>query len=658
MKLFASVLAIITISTLVQAETIKGTIVDENGRPLIAQIATGGSTTQTKADGSFSIDTSDSSIQQLEISADGHYSMLQTFSYYELELANFKIPTISMVAKASGRTLMVFAGDTMMGRRFYKPHAGEPQLIHRGREVADMKAILAHMKPYLELADFASTNLETQIFEEEPNEKAPKSVTFFTRPAALEALNWAGIDYVTLGNNHTYDYLDYGLEETFKALEKHKVPHSGAGFNEQEALTSYSTALAGTQYAFEGYVGWAGTGKISQAAGQNKGGPALGTSENILTAVKRDKAKNTIPIVQYHGSLEYGEEPSLDTETRLKQAVDAGAALAIAHHPHVYQGLELYEGSLIAWSLGNFVFDQYFYAAQETALLYVWMDNGKFHRAEVVPIYVKGYKPTPATGAMRHSIMKRISTLSAKRHTYLKQTGGHGYITAENIQPDALSARVIDTDSTVQSLQTLEWSSLPDISGKEGRKLRLGEDILARGDFEAYATFNAPDRSWLDLHPQISISSEESLSGKNALKISQNGSEKITTGMRKFTRVFAPGNPMTLSFAGKATKSVEVRIYMQRRKTRDKLFTALNDNPRILLGKTRMSNHWQQHTINFDSPRVGTRSIRILIEVENLSASAADTFLDDINLIEWKTPFLKHTAQVSASEDISHVGWQ
>src|SRR5690606_20118948 len=112
----------------------------------------------------------------------------------------------------------------------------------------------------------------------------------------------------------------------------------------------------------------------------------------------------------------------------MKLAIDAGAALIVSHHPHVSHGLELYKGRLIAYSLGNYLFDQYFPETQATYALKLWMDGDTLFRAEIIPIQILDYRPVPATGGMRQAALRRIIDLSAERGTAVGLVGGHGVI--------------------------------------------------------------------------------------------------------------------------------------------------------------------------------------------------------------------------------------
>ena len=595
-----------------------GRVIDLSGAPLVAELKIGDEQFKTDAQGYFSISPSTAAVYRIEIAADGFYPMRQTFSHAEL-VSDAALGDIVLVDQKPGRTLFVFGGDAMIGRRFYNPFEGEPVLVSRETALADSKSLLAEMKPYLELADYASINLETPIFETPPSDPAPKSVTFFSAPETLEALEWAGVDYVALGNNHVYDFLEPGLDVTMAYLRDSQLDFSGAGKDEAEALKAYRLERGSNQFDFFSYVGWP-AGPPTQAAESDKGGAALGTTENLLAPTKSSKRAGGIPVLQFHGGLEYVEEPTLAIETRLKQAVDAGAALVIGHHPHVVQGLEIYQGKLIAWSLGNFLFDQYFYSAQSAALLYVWMDGDEFYHAEAVPIYIKGYHPTPAVGPMRNAINRRLTDLSAKRDTHLQRSGGH------MILPKMGSAK---DDIT-------EFEVATDCQAGQGR---MGHDLLARGDFEAHDLFEAADRSWLNLDARVSITASRDDAADNVMKISLGAEESVLTGMRKFQRVFKPGTPMSVRADLSASSATEIEVYLQIRATGQSLEDGLENGKKVLIGSLSLgAGEVSKLDLDFDTPRTRARSIRLLIRAKT-GEKASTLELDDLQLIEWHTPF-------------------
>lgn len=515
----------------------------------------------TDAKGHYQLTVAPQDIYRISIAAKGFFNIHQTFSHYELSLkhaSKFSISDITLVKKVQRRTLLAFGGDVMMGRRYAKPYFNNPVLIHADSIQEDTKALVKQIKPYMSAADFAAVNLETQIASEQPDQRAPKSVTFFSPPQTLDALQWAGIDYVTLGNNHTYDYLDSGLKSSLDWLKKSQLGYSGAGINEQQALAPYRTSLNGNEFSMLGFVGWEGGFSPNQTASHDKGGAAFGSMTNITNTVKTESAANRATVVQYHGSQEYAPEPTLMTEQRLKSAIDHGADLAIAHHPHVTQGFELYNGKLIAYSMGNFIFDQFFYSTPHSFILYVWMDGETFHRAEIVPIYLKGYQPTPSTGAHRDNVLKRLTQLSKKRGVIIGMSGGHGVINSKQSSQENTSTHLLSVNTSIEPLPLGHWSKqLSGIaSDTNGLKYRLGVNLVNGSDFETFGSFDSDERGWNIDDNKFTLTSQDAFSGQYAMNATLAAQASDSLAMTNFRRVYRGGNPMSITLKVKYHKTL------------------------------------------------------------------------------------------------------
>lgn len=580
---------------------------------------------------------------QIKLTKDGYYPRVQTFSAKEIAKMQTSQIIFTLIPRKKNRVMLAFGGDVMMGRRYYKPYFDDDILLKENSELLDSKAILAQVKPYLSAADIAAVNLESQISEEKPIKRAPKLVTFYSKPSVVKALKWAGIDYVTLGNNHTYDYLDEGLSSTIAALNNEDLPFSGAGHNEQQALKPHMLNVNSNNLAMLGYVGWQGSTTPKQTANQYQGGAAFGSSKNINSSVQQAIEQKQLPIVQYHGSLEYSNEPTGVTEQRLKSAIDNGAVLAVAHHPHVTQGIELYNNRLIAYSMGNFVFDQNFSSTQHSYLLYVWLDDGEFHRAEIVPIYVKGYKPTPAIDEERITILKRVKTLSSKRNTHIKNHLGHGVILPSQQSPKQSKAVVhtldISTEKT-HSLSIFPWDTYLETVNSQDSSIqyRLGTNLINGSTFDHFSAFGANERGFLfDKANSNLISSSE----QNNLALSMKVNQPLWFGMKHFRRVYKPSNPVTFKANIKANKNVSIKLYWQGRKTKQKLFDAFENSPKHFINSYEINaeNQWKNIEVDFNSPRIGYRSYRVLAEISSVDGTESLVTLDNVSLIEWQTAF-------------------
>lgn len=636
--------------TFAAAVEISGQVLDEDGQPIAgAQVSINNTITESDRGGSFDTTVGEGESYTLNYTAEGHFPVIHTYSALELSWhrddETLLVPNVSLVEKKEGRVMMAFGGDAMMGRRFSKPYEGEPVLLREGHKVEDARALLRHVKPYLKIADFASVNLETQVMNTQPEGNAPKSFVFYTPPEAVLAFRDAGVDYVTLGNNHTNDYLAAGLVSTLDALEAASMPYSGAGMNETDALEAHRTTVGPYEISMLGYVGWAGNFSPNQVAmGADKSGAAFGTEANITATVQRERAAGRLPIIQYHGSREYTDEPTLVTESRLKLAIDEGAVLAIGHHPHVVQGFDIYNGRLIAYSMGNFIFDQYHYATMYTYMIYVWMDGEQFHRAEVVPIHIQGYTPMPATDTVRRKVLKRTQELSARRGLQLGSSGGNAVIYAQAQPAPEIQILAVDGLDGIESLHRHPWNETIDSVGTHSDspvKVRLGENLLPTGHLESHYLHGSPDRAWIAGGSQKVVTVAGAPSGNNVMQLTIPAGRKTgRVGMRTFEYTFEPGTPTTFTTQMRVNGPATVTAYLQWRGRSDNRLKALDDNKLRPIGQAELNGDgWRKLNFEFNSPRVSAISYRVLLEVapqdngdEHLS------WFDDFALIEWLTP--------------------
>ncbi|WOE75898.1 CapA family protein [Alterisphingorhabdus coralli] len=624
----------------------KVAIADAGASPDKIRITINGVHTRTGEEGTFHITVAEAPIYQIAFQGEAIFSSVQTFAAVELQQdtsGTLTVPAIELVAKTEGRVEMIFGGDFMVGRRYLDPQWNEPVLVREETRADDMRALTQHMKPYFETADFASVNLESILATAEPPEHAPKSVVFYTHPDALLALEDMGVDYVSLGNNHSYDYLDDGLKQTFEALEQSPIGHSGAGLNATQAEAPWRISMNNHDYAMLGYVGWKGRVTPNQVAEADKGGAALGTQEVMQMAAADADRKGEISVIQYHGSREYSEGPTELTETRIKAAVDAGADLVIGHHPHVTHGLELYNGKLIAWSLGNFLFDQFFYETHGAMALRVWMDGDQFYRAEVIPLHIKDYRPVPAVADVRNYVLQRVMSLSSERNTPLRLSGGHAVLSAADDMADLGISAVTHTQlegGKIKRLPTvLSSGSGEDIAKDTG--IRFGKDLFFRGGFESHNAFGLNDRSWQIDNAQAALS-DVSKGGDYALNLVSAGQEgTITFAPKTFLRVFNKDS-YTLTTWIKPKFALEVEAFTQSRPRGMDRYQALETSPLSPIGKASLkAGEWQQIHFDFSAARdVRGRALPmrpvLKFQVAETGANPDMILLDELAIVEWQ----------------------
>ncbi len=664
MRIFKPAAAVILLCLAVLARadglSVSGRIVDESGAPIPgATVTIRGATRDTGSGGGFEFELDSPTTLMIHASAPGYYGFIHTLHRSDFAAGrDAVIPSIELVQRKSDRTLLMFAGDSMLARRYFEPRAGEPVLVRRDSVLADGKKLLAAIRPYVELADYASVNLETQLSNETLTDRVPKSVTFYSPVELAELLQWAGFDYVALGNNHTYDYREAGLDSTLAALANTELAWSGGGYTESEAREPANVEINGRAHSFLSYVGWAGTFEPTQTAAGSKGGAAFGNTATIGADLAA-QAGDVVSIMQLHSGLEYSARPAMSEQTTLRQAVVDGADVVIGHHAHVLQGFEIYDERLIAYSMGNFLFDQYHYTTQLGMLLFVWMDGDKLHRAEVVPLHINGYLPTPATGLFRHAVLTRVARLS-QDSVCMRPSGFHAAIVACDGDNNTANTIVIPDPASAAPLhvRSLGASPLLPVSVDAGeRSYRLGIDLSRRGDFEYARLFGAHDRTWiLDADTVLKTGDD------NRLEIRvPKGEATVRTGMKVFERVFTLSNPATISGRLKVDGDVRIRFLLQRRRMTEALEDELENGPITEIGSWEgTAADWTQFVIDYRQPRIATRSVRILIDVEDLSddKAGASVSLDDIAWVEWQTPWIAARDRNVAPEFATHVQLQ
>jgi poly-gamma-glutamate capsule biosynthesis protein CapA/YwtB (metallophosphatase superfamily) len=212
-------------------------------------------------------------------------------------------------------------------------------------------------------------------------------------------------------------------------------------------------------------------------------------------------------VVQFHGGFQFSEARSETLESASHQAIDFGADLVVCHHPHVLQGFEYYDGKLIAYSLGNFVFDQDFLATFPSAVLRVVLEGDSVLETRIYPVALDRYRPVPVGGSAATGFLRLLHERSALPLRSERIDGAVRSILRSRAD-GALPARlVIDgnsatiepgpapTEVTIASAEpggTAALDSRRLVRSRSGggsaiEGLLFGRDLLCAGDFEDLA---------------------------------------------------------------------------------------------------------------------------------------------------------------------------
>ncbi len=416
---------------------------------------------------------------------------------------------------------MNFVGDVMLARRYEFGGGIIPTL--------GVEAIFEPTRHLLgDISDITVVNLESPLTTA-PATHPTKTINFKGHPDNVSGLVYAGVDIAMLANNHILDYMHPGLQQTQQVLEDAGIMHCGAGANSYEAYMPVFKTAKGINTAFIASSDRTGHYNNFQPylqAGFDRPGFANMTPYYVQKQIDAVRDVSDLVVAMFHSGSEYSLGPISDydyfrvnfnddyyyreerNEDRLDIpkmwdrefrhfVIDAGADLIINHHPHIIHGLEVYNGKLIAHSLGNFAFDLNYSETLPTMVLQAEADETGFIGFSVDPVYIDSYIPQPATGQLGLYILDYLAYRSKELDTYL-------HIDREEVRAhvimDTLSMVYQDTNSTgliefhqqnnVYLSQPLNLSrngfisNIQQISPQGNYQYRLGSEMIWFGNFE------------------------------------------------------------------------------------------------------------------------------------------------------------------------------
>jgi hypothetical protein len=248
-----------------------------------------------------------------------------------------------------------------------------------------------------------------------------KTYTFRFAPAALGALKKAGFSYLSLANNHTFDFGARGFLDTLASLSQWGLGTSGAGGNAREASLPFIAHFGSVEVrilSFAAYpvdrTGFDGR-KAARAAPDRPG--TLWLDEEGLAAAARAFSSGSFNIALVHGGEEWSSLPTADQKRLYAGLVRAGSDLVVGSHPHVLQGMQVFQGGLIAYSLGNFIFPGMdgTDGGEDSVILKLGLYQGRIRYVVSLPVRLRGTSVRLAQGdAARLKLLSLTRALDAR----------------------------------------------------------------------------------------------------------------------------------------------------------------------------------------------------------------------------------------------------
>jgi poly-gamma-glutamate synthesis protein (capsule biosynthesis protein) len=281
--------------------------------------------------------------------------------------------------------------------------------LHLAALLERPRSALGAISPVLADADVTMANLESSITERGTPEGKELEIPslryhFRTSAGALDVLDKAGIDVVTMANNHGADYGPVGLADTLTAIRRGPIPVIGIGRDREAAFEPYRVSVRGTDLAFLAADASMREGSSNVwAAGPENAGVAAAHSARpraLLAAVRAASRRDDVVVVYLHWGKELQSCPTAQQRVAARALSEAGADIVVGTHAHVQLGSGWMGRSYVNYGLGNFLW--YHNRQPDSGVLKVRVRDGEVVGDAWMPaeIRVDG-RPVPLSGSRR-----------------------------------------------------------------------------------------------------------------------------------------------------------------------------------------------------------------------------------------------------------------
>lgn len=274
---------------------------------------------------------------------------------------------------------------------------------------------LGPMRRALAGADVAMVNLESAVTERgtldrKELERPSERYWYRTSPDAFDFLADAGVDVVTVANNHGADYGLQGVRDTLRASRVAPLALVGIGWNRRQAFRPHLVTVHGTTLAFlaadssplESTAGtWVAGERSPGLAGAHAARPAA-----LLDAVGAADARADVVVVYLHWGREEAGCPTTRQQVTARALAEAGADVVVGSHAHVLLGSGWIGETYVDYGLGNFLW--YHNAHPETGVLRLRLEDGHVVSDRWLPARMETWgRPLPLSGRERSRAIAR-----------------------------------------------------------------------------------------------------------------------------------------------------------------------------------------------------------------------------------------------------------
>ena len=245
--------------------------------------------------------------------------------------------------------------------------------------------------------------------------RANKTFTFKGAKSYTKILTGSGVEAVNIANNHTKDFGKTGYDDTIAALKSASLIYSGY------STVGYAT-VKDTKIAMIGLT----------ALSESSESSVISDTKKLIKKARKKGAD--IVITSFHWGIERDYYPESKQKNIAKAAIDNGSDLVIGHHPHVLQGISVYKGKYICYSLGNFCFGGNSNPSDKDSMIFQMtfkMSDGNIAdtTAKVIPCSLSGssskndFQPRVLSGSESERVRKKLNKISSGFDIKIKKNG-------------------------------------------------------------------------------------------------------------------------------------------------------------------------------------------------------------------------------------------
>ena len=267
---------------------------------------------------------------------------------------------------------------------------------------------LSKVKDHFRGRDIVFANLEFVLSRANFIPDRLESMEMRSLPEAIDCLTGAGVNTVSVANNHMLQHGSEAFNETIELLKKNGIMPVGLRSTNDEFHSQPVTIERNGMS-----VGFLGYSCRKEQHFREEPLYAVAEENGMISDITKLKEKTDWVILSLHWGNEFINRPSLDQIRLGRRLVDYGADLIIGHHPHVLQGIERYGDGIIAYSLGNCVSDMWQSRMRESMVFECTLSENRICNSGFIPVRInRDYQPEILSGIAGERLSEKLESWS------------------------------------------------------------------------------------------------------------------------------------------------------------------------------------------------------------------------------------------------------